>query len=326
MHRNLLTVFLALLFLQFTARTARPQSIQIPEGWSSSQDGANITYTPGNLPAGNKFAMSVSPAESLQGQDLTGWFTQHAQADLQQRGAAAKLTTPQRNPSGLVSETLSFRDQSGQNWTLIYAAAQNPAGLAEFCVMLSNLPQSSFLTYLTPAGKLFGESVALALTGGNPSAAIGPATPTGPAQPLPAAPAPSGVNSGVPSLAPLLVEAKGNALAFKQKYAERPVTLTGAITGTYGTTQWERHGLILRGKFGEDGSVYCDLAPNEIAVTQQVAKNQLVTVAARFASRVYWELEDRQRYSHNRDLQLEYCRVVDFHPPTPKFSETTKSM
>jgi hypothetical protein len=76
------TVFLGLLFLQLTAATARPQSIQVPEGWSSSQDGANITYTPEDLPAGNKFATTEFPAESLQGRDLMGWFDQHAQADL----------------------------------------------------------------------------------------------------------------------------------------------------------------------------------------------------------------------------------------------------
>jgi hypothetical protein len=312
MRRNLLAVFLGLLFLQFTAATARPQSIQIPEGWSSSQDGANITYTPGNLPAGKKFAMTVFPAESLQGQDLTVWFTQHVQADLRQRNVPALQTAPQQGANGLVSETLSFRDKTGQNWTFIYAAAQNSGGPAEFCAMISNLPQSSLATYLTPAGKLFGESVALARSGGNPSAA------TGAAQPIPAEPAQAQVNSGAPSVVPLLAESKDNTLAFKQKYAGRNVTLTGAINGTYGNAQWDRHGLILRGKFQEDGSVYCDLAPNQADVTQQVAKDQLVTVAARFdTKRVYWELEDRMQYSHNRDVQLESCRVVDFHPATP---------
>ena len=51
-----------------------------------------------------------------------------------------------------------------------------------------------------------------------------------------AEPVPSQVNSGASSVVPLLVEAKGNTLAFKQKYAGRPVTLTGAINGTYGDT------------------------------------------------------------------------------------------
>jgi hypothetical protein len=318
MRRNPLTVFLGLLFLQFTAATARPQSIQLPEGWSSSQDGANITYTPGNLPAGKKFAMTVFSAESLRDQDLTGWFTRHVQADLRSRNVPAQQTAPQQGANGLVSETFSFRDKDGQNWTLVYAAAQNSAALAEFCVTISNLPQSSVVTYLTPAGKLFGESVALARSGGNPSAATGAGTPSGAAQPMAAEPVPSQVNSGASSVVPLLVEAKGNTLAFKQKYAGRPVMLTAAINGTYGNAPWDRHGLILRGKFEEDGSVYCDLAPNQAGVTQQVAKDQLVTVAARFdTSRVYWELEDRMRYSHNRDVQLESCRVVDFHPATP---------
>jgi hypothetical protein len=316
MRRNLLTVFLGLLFLQFITATARPQSIQLPEGWSSSQDGANITYTPGNLPTGNQFAMTVFPAESLQGQDLTGWFTQHVQADLRQRNVSAQETRPQQGANGLLSEILSFRGKGGRNWTLVYAAAQNSAGLAEFCVMISNLPQSSVATYLTPAGKLFGESVGMARSGGNPTAAAGAVTPTGTAQPKPSSPQ---VNSGASSsVVPLLAEAKGNILAFKQKYAGRTVTLTGALNGTYGRAQWETHGLILRGKFEEDGRVYCDLAPNQAGVTQQVATDQLVTVAARFdTKRVYWELEDRMRYSHNRDVQLESCRVVDFRPATP---------
>jgi hypothetical protein len=287
MRSNLLTVFLV------TVATTRAQSVQVPEGWSRAQDGANTTYTPVKLPAGTTFAMTVFPAERLHGQDLTAWFVQKVQADLRQRNIPARPTAPQQGANGaLVSETLSFRDKDGRSWTLVYAAAQNLDGLAEFCVTISNLTQSSVIPYLTQAGKLFAATATAARSDGNAS--------------------------GAPSVVPLLAEAKGNTAAFQQKYTGRALTLTGAIHGTYGTTARDRHGLILRGKFEEDGYVYCDLAPDAAGIIQQVAREQLVTVAARFDTRrVYWELEGRLAHSHNRDLQLEACRVVDFHPATP---------
>lgn len=77
-----------------------------------------------------------------------------------------KQTLPQRSPSGLVSETLQFRDRHGKVWTYIYAAAQNPNGLAQFCVMISDLPPSSLTPDITAAGNIFGQSVALARKGG----------------------------------------------------------------------------------------------------------------------------------------------------------------
>ena len=176
LHRNLLTVLLGFLFLHLMTSNARSQTSQLPEGWSASQDGSNTIYKPANLPDGNTFSMTVFPTEDLRGRDLPSWFSQRVQADLQQRGVPAKLTPPQRSPSGLVSETLQFHDKSGQVWTLIYAAAQSPDGPAHFCAMISNLRQSSLAPNITAAGNIFGQRLALARTGGATPPSNGAAT------------------------------------------------------------------------------------------------------------------------------------------------------
>jgi hypothetical protein len=176
MHPNLLTILLGFLLLHLTTSNASSQTSQLPEGWSASQDGSNTIYKPANLPDGNTFSMTVFPAEGLAGRDLLSWFSQNVQADLQQREVSAKLTPPQRSPSGLVSEMLQFHDRRGQLWTLIYAGAQNPDGPAQFCAMISNLPQSSLTPNISAAGNIFGQRVALAKTGGAASSATSVAT------------------------------------------------------------------------------------------------------------------------------------------------------
>ncbi len=176
MHRNPFTIFLGFLFFLFVTSNAGSQTSQLPEGWSATQDGANTIYKPANLPDGNTFSMTISPAEDLTGQDLLSWFAQHVEADLRWRGVSAKLTPPQRSPSGLVSETLQFHDNRGQVWTMIYAAAQSPDGPTHFCAMISNLPQSLLTSSITAAGKIFGEHVTMAKTGGAASLATNAAT------------------------------------------------------------------------------------------------------------------------------------------------------
>jgi hypothetical protein len=126
MYRILLTVFLGFMFLHLATSNVKAQTIQLPEGWSVSQAGANKIYKPANLPEGITFSMTVFPAEDLQGKDLLNWLTQHIQADLQQRGVQAQLTPPQRGASGLASEMLQFHDKRGQTWTFLYGAAQSP--------------------------------------------------------------------------------------------------------------------------------------------------------------------------------------------------------
>jgi hypothetical protein len=74
------------LFLYGMARTGFAQTVAPPPGWTTSQDGTNWIYTPVNLPAGKTFTLTVQPVEPRGGQDLTSWFTAHAQADLRRRG------------------------------------------------------------------------------------------------------------------------------------------------------------------------------------------------------------------------------------------------
>lgn len=165
MHRTLLAVALGLVFFHLTASDGCSQTVQLPEGWSASADGAGTAYMPANLRAGNRFVMTIHPAENLGGRDLMSWFPQRVETDLRQRGVSAKQTTPQRSPQGSVSEMLTFRDQGGQNWMLYYVAAQNAGGLAQFGVAISNLPPASLPMYFTPAGNIFGQSLAMAPIG-----------------------------------------------------------------------------------------------------------------------------------------------------------------
>jgi hypothetical protein len=147
-----------------------------------------------------------------------------------------------------------------------------------------------------------------------------------PAQPPPTpAPVETHNATGAVSTVSLLAEAKGDMLAFRQKYAGRSVTLTGAVDWTYGTAVSTTHGVVLRGKFHEDGDVFCDFLPSEINSLKQLSPDQLITVAGRFdPRRVYWDDEARIKYSHNRDVKLTSCRIVDLHasaPPDMQFPE-----
>src|SRR5579862_1998104 len=115
LRSSVANALLAFLFVHFMTSTARSQTNQLPEGWSTSKDGPNTIYKPTNLPDGNTFSMTVFPAEDLRGGDLPGWLAQHVEADLHQRGVSARLSPPQRGSSGLVSETLHFQDRRGQD-------------------------------------------------------------------------------------------------------------------------------------------------------------------------------------------------------------------
>jgi hypothetical protein len=171
LRSSLGNALLAFLFVHFMTSNARSQTSQLPEGWSTLKDGSNSVYKPVNLPDGNAFSMTVFPAEDLRGRDLLGWLAQHVEADLHQRGVSARLPPPQLGSSGLASETLHFQDRRGQDWIFIYAAAQSPNGPAQFCAMISNLPQSTLTTYISAAGKIFAQSVALAKMAGAPPSA-----------------------------------------------------------------------------------------------------------------------------------------------------------
>jgi hypothetical protein len=86
------------------------------------------------------------------------WFTAQVQADLQQRGAQARIGNPQTNPDGFLLLLVPYQDHAGQSWTAVYAVATRPDG-AQFCSMVSNLPPQEMKTYIRSGATIFGETV-----------------------------------------------------------------------------------------------------------------------------------------------------------------------
>jgi hypothetical protein len=125
--------------------------------------------------------------------------------------------------------------------------------------------------------------------------------------------------TGAISAVSLLAEAKqASVTAFHQKYAGRSVTFTGIVDWTYGSNIFPTHGIVLMGKFHDDGDVFCDLLPSEINAVKQVTKDQLITITGRFdPKRVYFEDENTIQYNHNRNVKLVSCKVLDFHASAP---------
>lgn len=113
----------------------------------------------------------------------------------------------------------------------------------------------------------------------------------------------------------LLAEAKGDMATFHRKYAGRPLVITGQVDWTYGILD-NPGGVVLMGKFHEDGDIFCDLVRHE---TAQLSKGQVITVAGKFAmDRVYWDQEENIRFSHNSNVQLISCQILDFNASIPE--------
>src|ERR1700733_3103544 len=144
------------------------QSSLAPPGWTASTTGPIAIYKPDNLPSGKTFQLTIRPPQSLAGQPLMAWFTAQVQADLQQRGAQARIGNPQTNPDCFLLLLAPYQDHAGQNWTAVYAVATRPDG-AQFCSMVSNLPPQEMKTYIRSGATIFGETVKQARCGHNRS-------------------------------------------------------------------------------------------------------------------------------------------------------------
>ena len=165
---RLLFVLTSVLFLARTAPLIHAQSSSVPPGWTASTTGPIAIYKPDNLPSGKTFQLTIRPPQSLAGQPLMAWFTAQVQADLQQRGAQARIGNPQTNPDGFLLLLAPYQDHAGQNWTAVYAVATRPDG-AQFCSMVSNLPPQEMKTYIRSGATIFGETVKQARGGQSPS-------------------------------------------------------------------------------------------------------------------------------------------------------------
>jgi hypothetical protein len=86
------------------------------------------------------------------------WFTAQVQADLQQRGAQARIGNPQTNADGFLLLLVPYHDHAGRSWTAVFAVATRPDG-AQFCSMASNLPPQEMKTYIRSGATIFGETV-----------------------------------------------------------------------------------------------------------------------------------------------------------------------
>jgi hypothetical protein len=155
---RLLFVLTSVLFLARTAPLIHAQSSSAPPGWTASTTGPIAIYKPDNLPSGKTFQLTIRPPQSLAGQPLMAWFTAQVQADLQQRGAQARIGNPQTNPDGFLLLLVPYQDHAGQSWTAVYAVATRPDG-AQFCSMVSNLPPQEMKTYIRSGATIFGETV-----------------------------------------------------------------------------------------------------------------------------------------------------------------------
>jgi hypothetical protein len=125
-----------------------------------------LDYTPANLPSGKVFTLTIrSAAQSLDGQNIDAWLQARAQADLRQRGTGVSATPAHHAASDLYVILVPYRDSKGQSWSAIYAAIERPGG-AEYCTMLSNLPQQPMQTYVQSGAQIFTQAVALARNDG----------------------------------------------------------------------------------------------------------------------------------------------------------------
>jgi hypothetical protein len=165
---RLLFVLTSVLFLARTAPLIHAQSSSAPPGWTASTTGPIAIYKPDNLSSGKTFQLTIRPPQSLAGQPLMAWFTAQVQADLQQRGAQARIGNPQTNPDGFLLLLVPYQDHAGQSWTAVYAVATRPDG-AQFCSMVSNLPPPEMKTYIRSGATIFGETVKQARGGQSPS-------------------------------------------------------------------------------------------------------------------------------------------------------------
>jgi hypothetical protein len=136
---RLLFVLTSVLFLARTAPLIHAQSSSAPPGWTASTTGPMAIYKPDNLPSGKTFQLTIRPPQSVAGQPLMAWFTAQVQADLQQRGAQARIGNPQTNPDGFLLLLVPYQDHANQSWTAVYAVATRPDG-AQFCSMARTFP------------------------------------------------------------------------------------------------------------------------------------------------------------------------------------------
>jgi hypothetical protein len=154
----ILSALTSVLFIGGSTPLINAQSSSAPPGWTASTTGPVAIYKPDNLPSGKTFQLTIRPPQSLAGQPLVTWFTAQVQADLQQRGAQARIGNPQTNPDGSVLLLVPYQDHAGQSWTAVYAVATRPDG-AQFCSMVSNLPPQEMKTYIRSGATIFGEAV-----------------------------------------------------------------------------------------------------------------------------------------------------------------------
>jgi len=148
----------SVLFIAGSTLLINAQSSSAPPGWTASTTGPIAIYKPDNLPSGKTFQLTIRPPQSLAGQPLVAWFTAQVQADLQQRGAQARIGNPQTNPDGFLLLLVPYQDHAGHNWAAIYSVATRPDG-AQFCSMVSDLPPQEMKTYIRSGATIFGEAV-----------------------------------------------------------------------------------------------------------------------------------------------------------------------
>lgn len=109
--------------------------------------------------------MTVKPVQSAGGQPLSQWLTQHAEADIAQRGTVISRGTPSGANNGTVTMIDAYRDASGQPWTVMYAAVPRQNGEAQFSSMVSNLPVPQMVPYIKAGATMLGQ-MARAANGG----------------------------------------------------------------------------------------------------------------------------------------------------------------
>lgn len=92
-----------------------------PAGWSRTQSGAVETFVPGDLTAGEAFAIAVHPATSTRGQPVNAWLDAWA-ADKVPGAASGKLVSEADNNGQSATAQVMFRDAQGKSRVAMFVA------------------------------------------------------------------------------------------------------------------------------------------------------------------------------------------------------------
>jgi hypothetical protein len=137
---------------------------QTPAGWTTLQNRQNVIYQPTGLPTEKSFTMTVESAQDLNGQSPSQWLTQHAEADIAQRGTVVNRGNPNA-ANGSWTMVDAYRDPSGQQWIVLYAAVLRQNGQAQFSSMVSNLPIAQMTPYIRAGATMLGQMARVANNG-----------------------------------------------------------------------------------------------------------------------------------------------------------------